>query len=209
MKSALKKIGVIFITYISSSIISGIMTFSIESFIISDKTFVNLLSLLLLAIAFFLLYKPIKTLVLKEEEMPLKSAKITIYVTVVVALFLGVICFFKVNRTFTSDYEKFAQYIQMLNTQCPIKGEDSELSSVELQGNTLVYSYLFYEFREQTIELLKENEQVIKENIIYSLKNDKVMYEQIKSNNIGVNIIYIGNRSNDKIEFIISQKDLN
>lgn len=101
------------------------------------------------------------------------------------------------------------QDIQMLNSQCPIKGEDSELSSVELQGNTLVYSYLFYEFREQTIELLKENEQVIKENIIYSLKNDKVMYEQIKSNNIDVNIIYIGNRSNDKIEFIISQKDLN
>ena len=206
MKSALKKIGVIFITYIASSIISGIIAFCVRSFIILDKTFVNLLSLIL---AFYLLYKPIKTLVLKEKEMSVKSAKKTIYVTVIVALILVVISFFKVNRTFTSDYEKMVQDIQMLNTQCPIKGEDSELSSVELQGNTLVYSYLFYEFREQSIELLKENEQAIKENIIYSLKNDKAMYDQIKSNNIDVNIIYIGNRSNDKIEFIISQKDLN
>ena len=206
MKSALKKIGVIFITYIASSIISGIIAFCVRSFIILDKTFVSLLSLIL---AFYLLYKPIKTLVLKEKEMSVKSAKKTIYVTVIVALILVVISFFKVNRTFTSDYEKMVQDIQMLNTQCPIKGEDSELSSVELQGNTLVYSYLFYEFREQSIELLKENEQAIKENIIYSLKNDKAMYDQIKSNNIDVNIIYIGNRSNDKIEFIISQKDLN
>ena len=206
MKSALKKIGVIFITYIASSIISGIIAFCVRSFIILDKTFVSLLSLIL---SFYLLYKPIKTLVLKEKEMSVKSAKKTIYVTVIVALILVVISFFKVNRTFTSDYEKMVQDIQMLNTQCPIKGEDSELSSVELQGNTLVYSYLFYEFREQSIELLKENEQAIKENIIYSLKNDKAMYDQIKSNNIDVNIIYIGNRSNDKIEFIISQKDLN
>ena len=206
MKSALKKIGVIFITYIASSIISGIIAFCVRSFFILDKTFVSLLSLIL---AFYLLYKPIKTLVLKEKEMSVKSAKKTIYVTVIVALILVVISFFKVNRTFTSDYEKMVQDIQMLNTQCPIKGEDSELSSVELQGNTLVYSYLFYEFREQSIELLKENEQAIKENIIYSLKNDKAMYNQIKSNNIDVNIIYIGNRSNDKIEFIISQKDLN
>lgn len=206
MKSALKKIGVIFITYIASSIISGIIAFCVRSFFILDKTFVSLLSLIL---AFYLLYKPIKTLVLKEKEMSVKSAKKTIYVTVIVALILVVISFFKVNRTFTSDYEKMVQDIQMLNTQCPIKGEDSELSSVELQGNTLVYSYLFYEFREQSIELLKENEQAIKENIIYSLKNDKAMYDQIKSNNIDVNIIYIGNRSNDKIEFIISQKDLN
>ena len=206
MKSALKKIGVIFITYIASSIISGIIAFCVRSFIILDKTFVSLLSLIL---AFYLLYKPIKTLVLKEKEMSVKSAKKTNYVTVIVALILVVISFFKVNRTFTSDYEKMVQDIQMLNTQCPIKGEDSELSSVELQGNTLVYSYLFYEFREQSIELLKENEQAIKENIIYSLKNDKAMYDQIKSNNIDVNIIYIGNRSNDKIEFIISQKDLN
>ena len=206
MKSAFKKIGVIFITYISSSIISGIIAFCVRSFIILDKTFVSLLSLIL---AFYLLYKPIKTLALKEKEMSVKSAKKTIYVTVIVALILVVISFFKVNRTFTSDYEKMVQDIQMLNTQCPIKGEDSELSSVELQGNTLVYSYLFYEFREQSIELLKENEQAIKENIIYSLKNDKAMYDQIKSNNMDVNIIYIGNRSNDKIEFIISQKDLN
>ena len=206
MKSALKKIGVIFITYIASSIISGIIAFCVRSFFILDKTFVSLLSLIL---AFYLLYKPIKTLVLKEKEMSVKSAKKTIYVTVIVALILVVISFFKVNRTFTSDYEKMVQDIQMLNTQCPIKGEDSELSSVELQGNNLVYSYLFYEFREQSIELLKENEQAIKENIIYSLKNDKAMYDQIKSNNIDVNIIYIGNRSNDKIEFIISQKDLN
>lgn len=206
MKSALKKIGVIFITYISSSIVSGIIAFCVRSFIILDKTFVSLLSLIL---AFYLLYKPIKTLVLKEKEMSVKSARKTIYVTVIVAFILVVISFFKVNSTFKSDYEKMVQDIQMLNTQCPIKGEDSELSSVELQGNTLVYSYLFYEFREQSIELLKENEQAIKENIIYSLKNDKVMYEQIKSNNIDVNIIYIGNRSNDKIEFIISQKDLN
>lgn len=205
MKSALKKIGVILITYISSSIISGIIAFCVRSFIILDKTFVSLLSLIL---AFYLLYKPIKTLVLKEKEMSVKSAKKTIYVTVIVALILVVISFFKVNSTFKSDYEKMVQDIQMLNTQCPIKGEDSELSSVELQGNTLVYSYLFYEFREQSIELLKENEQAIKENIIYSLKNDKAMYDQIKSNNMDVNIIYIGNRSNDKIEFIISQKDL-
>ena len=141
--------------------------------------------------------------------MSVKSAKNTIYATVIVALILVVVSFFKVNGTFKSDYEKMVQDIQMLNTQCPIKGEDSELSSVELQGNTLVYSYLFYEFREQSIELLKENEQAIKENIIYSLKNDKAMYDQIKSNNMDVNIIYIGNRSNDKIEFIISQKDLN
>lgn len=205
MKSAFKKIGVIFITYISSSIISGIIAFCVRSFIILDKTFVSLLSLIL---AFYLLYKPIKTLVLKEKEMSVKSAKKTIYVTVIVALILVVVSFFKVNSTFKSDYEKMVQDIQILNTQCPIKGEDSELSSVELQGNTLVYSYLFYEFREQSIELLKENEQAIKENIIYSLKNDKAMYDQIKSNNINVNIIYIGNRSNDKIEFIISQKDL-
>lgn len=205
MKSAFKKIGVIFITYISSSIISGIIAFCVRSFIILDKTFVSLLSLIL---AFYLLYKPIKTLVLKEKEMSVKSAKNTIYATVIVALILVVVSFFKVNGTFKSDYEKMVQDIQMLNTQCPIKGEDSELSSVELQGNTLVYSYLFYEFREQSIELLKENEQAIKENIIYSLKNDKAMYDQIKSNNMDVNIIYIGNRSNDKIEFIISQKDL-
>ena len=209
MKSALKKIGVIFITYILSSIISGIITFCIGRFIILDKTIVNLLSLFLLVVAFFLLYKPIKTLVLKEEEMSVKSAKKTIYVTVVVVLILSIISFFKVNRIFISDYEKLAQDIQILNTQCPIKGEDSELSYVELQGNTLVYSYLFYEFREQTIELLQENEQAIKENIINSLMNDKVMYDQIKNNNIDVNIIYVGNRSNDKIEFIISQKDLN
>ena len=206
MKSALKKIGVIFITYIASSIISGIIAFCVRSFFILDKTFVSLLSLIL---AFYLLYKPIKTLVLKEKEMSFKSAKNTIYATVIVALILVVVSFFKVNGTFKSDYEKMVQDIQMLNTQCPIKGEDSELSSVELQGNTLVYSYLFYEFREQSIELLKENEQAIKENIIYSLKNDKAMYDQIKSNNMDVNIIYIGNRSNDKIEFIISQKDLN
>lgn len=206
MKSAFKKIGVIFITYISSSIISGIIAFCVRSFIILDKTFVSLLSLIL---AFYLLYKPIKTLALKEKEMSVKSAKKTIYVTVIVALILVVISFFKVNRTFTSDYDKMVQDIQMLNTQCPIKGEDSELSSVELQGNTLVYSYLFYEFREQSIELLKENEHALKENIIYSLKSDKAMYDQIKSNNIDVNIIYVGNRSNDKIEFIISQKDLN
>ena len=206
MKSAFKKIGVIFITYISSSIISGIIAFCVRSFIILDKTFVSLLSLIL---AFYLLYKPIKTLALKEKEMSVKSAKKTIYVTVIVALILVVISFFKVNRTFTSDYDKMVQDIQMLNTQCPIKGEDSELSSVELQGNTLVYSYLFYEFREQSIELLKENQHALKENIIYSLKSDKAMYDQIKSNNIDVNIIYVGNRSNDKIEFIISQKDLN
>lgn len=104
MKSALKKIGVILITYISSSIISGIIAFCVRSFIILDKTFVSLLSLIL---AFYLLYKPIKTLVLKEKEMSVKSAKKTIYVTVIVALILVVISFFKVNSTFKSDYEKW------------------------------------------------------------------------------------------------------
>ena len=87
------------------------------------------------------------------------------------------------------------------------KGEESELSSVELINNTLIYNYLYYEYRERTIEMFQDNKELIKGNIKNSLMGDKEMIEQIKNNNIKVRIIYKGNRSNKIVDFIFLSED--
>ena len=120
---------------------------------------------------------------------------------------MGIVCFCTINRTFSSDYAMIMEDIQMINEQCPIKGEESELSSVELINNTLIYNYLYYEYRERTIEMLQENKELIKGNIRNSLMGDKEMIEQIKNNNIKVRIIYKGNRSNKIVDFIFLSED--
>lgn len=207
MKQTLLKIEVILITFILSFLVSSSIAFSIGVFVFSERLFVNLMSNALLIIAFCVLYKPIKKLILKEGEISIRNAKNTIYVALGISVVMGIVCFCTINRTFSSDYDRIVEDIQMINEQCPIKGEESELNSVELINNTLIYNYLYYEYRERTIEMFQDNKELIKENIRNSLMGDKEMIEQIKNNNIKVRIIYKGNRSNKIVDFIFLSED--
>ena len=157
MKHTFKKNGVILITFILSWLVSSSIAFGIGSFIFSESLFINLMSNALLIIAFCVLYKPIKKMILKEGEISIQNAKNTIYIAIGISVVLGIVCICTINRTFTSDYDKITEDIQMINEQCPIKGEESELTSVKLVDNTLVYNYLYYEYREQTIEILQHH----------------------------------------------------
>ncbi|WP_297677093.1 hypothetical protein [uncultured Bacteroides sp.] len=157
----MKKFIVIFIALVLSVVVSGTIVWGMGLFIFSDKSFLNILSIGLWIIAFGVFFKLVKDIVLKEGELSAKNAKMVICIILIITVILGVFCICKMNRVFINDYDKFVEDIQMTNRLCPIKGEDGELTSIELHDGALVLTYLFYEYREQTVELLCKNEQVV------------------------------------------------
>lgn len=146
-------------------------------------------------IFFALLYLPIKKLLEKDKETRKKTiiGAVSIFVVMVVVMVLVL------SRTFMSDEAKIKQDIQQVNKECPIKLDDFEVQSMKFEDNVITMNLVFYEYRESTMEALKENREAVEEslkNIALSIGN---FHEYLGKNGVAIRVVLTGNRSNDVI----------
>lgn len=146
-------------------------------------------------IFFALLWLPIKKLLEKDKETRKKTiiGAVSIFVVMVVVMVLVL------SRTFMSDEAKIKQDIQQVNKECPIKLDDFEVQSMKFEDNVITMNLVFYEYRESTMEALKENREAVEEslkNIALSIGN---FHEYLGKNGVAIRVVLTGNRSNDVI----------
>jgi hypothetical protein len=70
---------------------------------------------------------------------------------------------------------------------------------MKFEDNVITMNLVFYEYRESTMEALKENREAVEEslkNIALSIGN---FHEYLGKNGVAIRVVLTGNRSNDVI----------
>ena len=197
------KAGVGILSFVLAVLLSAIICVILQIMGFDDM-FVNLMGYAIIFIALMVLLKALRKVLLNEGDISDNIARYVVWTSLVLIIVLGAIAFFTLNRTFKSDYEKLSEDIEILNKQCPIKSEDGEMKSAVVDGNTLVFNYIIYEYRELYIERLEGD----KEGALDMLNSNAPLLTALLKNKMGVRFIYTGDRSHEKLTIDIPYDEL-
>lgn len=156
----------------------------------------NVFFYVMLGISFITLKPAFKRLILKEEtKVSYIQAKYILYGTIGLGLIL-LIPIIQGDKFMKSDKSFIESTITQINKELPQKEEWGELNSMKLNNDTLEATFIFYEYRNVTMQSINPQQKDLK-IAAQHLINNKALVRSLQNEKYIIKVKYIGNRSGE------------